>query len=44
MSSVTFQHFFRTGEAEAEARVAGLRVLAHEASDQATTMALAGPG
>ena len=43
MSSVTFQHFFRTGEAEAEARVAGLRVLAHEASGQTMTMALAGP-
>ena len=40
--SVTFQHFFRAGEAEAEARAAGLRVLAHEANDQVMTMALAG--
>ena len=44
MSSVTFQHFFQPGEVEAEARAAGLHVLAHEPSDQAITMALGKPG
>jgi SAM-dependent methyltransferase len=44
MSSVTFQHFFHTGEAEEEARAAGLRVLAQEPIDQVMTMALATAG
>jgi len=43
MSSVSFQHFFRTGDAEAEAAAAGLRVLAQVPSDQVITMALAKP-
>ncbi|PYM96844.1 MAG: hypothetical protein DME08_12605 [Candidatus Rokuibacteriota bacterium] len=43
MSSVSFQHFFRTGDADAEAAAAGLRVLAQVPSDQVITMALAKP-
>ena len=43
MSSVSFQHFFRTGDAEAEAAAAGLRVLAQVPSDRVITMALAKP-
>jgi len=41
MSSVSYQHFFRAGEAEAEAEAAGLRVLAQVPHDQLITMALA---
>ena len=44
MTSVSFQHFFQAGEAEAEARAAGLQVLAHEACDQTMILALARPG
>ena len=43
MSSVSFQHFFRTGDADAEAAAAGLCVLAQVPSDQVITMALAKP-